>query len=143
MVAAILICLTLVLLTSLIHFETLTWLSRWLPRSALPRRQLVLAGLLGLFAAHAVEIFLYGMAYALLARWAGHGALGLGVAGFDTALYFSAESYTSLGLGDLAPVGPMRMLAGVEALNGLLLIAWSASFMYLQMERYWKPVNGE
>ncbi len=139
MLAVIVLGALLVAATSLIHYEALSMLSRRLPRIKLPQRALVLAGLLGLFAAHALEIFLYGMAYALLARWAGHGALGLGVAGLDTALYFSAETYTSLGLGDLAPVGPMRLLAGVEALNGLLLIAWSASFMYLEMERHWRP----
>jgi hypothetical protein len=139
MLAVIVLAALLVATTSLIHYEALSMLSRRLPGIKLPRRALVLAGLLGLFVAHAVEIALYGMAYALLARWAGHGALGLGVAGFDTALYFSAETYTSLGLGDLAPVGPMRLLAGVEALNGLLLIAWSASFMYIEMERHWRP----
>ena len=34
------------------------------------------------------------------------------------------------------------MIAGVEALNGLLLIGWSASFTYLAMERYW-PLHGK
>jgi hypothetical protein len=38
----------------------------------------------------------------------------------------------------VTPYGSVRLLAGVEALNGLLLIAWSASFLYLEMERYWK-----
>ena len=62
-----------------------------------------------------------------------------GPAGFSliNCLYFSAETYTSLGFGDLTPVGPVRLLAGVEALNGLLLIGWSASFLYLAMERFW------
>ncbi|MFL6662236.1 MAG: potassium channel family protein, partial [Rhizobacter sp.] len=55
----------------------------------------------------------------------------------STCLYFSAETYTSLGFGDITPVGPIRLLAGVEALNGLLLIGWSASFAYIAMERYW------
>jgi diguanylate cyclase (GGDEF)-like protein len=31
----------------------------------------------------------------------------------------------------------MRLLAGAEALNGLLLIGWSASFIYISMERFW------
>jgi Ion channel len=139
MFIVVLLAALLIAITSLIHYEALSLLSRWLPRSALPRRALVLAGLLGLFVAHAVEIGLYGLSYALLARWEGHGGLGLELTGFDTALYFSAETYTSLGFGDVAPVGPMRLLAGVEALNGLLLIAWSASFMYLEMERHWRP----
>ncbi len=33
----------------------------------------------------------------------------------------------------------MRIVAGIEALTGLLLIAWSASFTYLTMERLWSP----
>lgn len=52
-------------------------------------------------------------------------------------LYFSAETYTTLGFGDLTPAGPVRLLAGVEALNGLLLIGWSASYTYIAMERFW------
>jgi hypothetical protein len=53
-------------------------------------------------------------------------------------LYFSAETFTSLGFGDVTPVGPIRLLAGLEALNGLLLIGWSASFTYIAMERFWE-----
>jgi len=52
-------------------------------------------------------------------------------------MYFSAETFTSLGFGDLVPVGSIRPLAGVEALNGLLLIGWSASYAYIAMERFW------
>lgn len=62
-------------------------------------------------------------------------------ASFSASLYFSAETYTSLGFGDLTPNGPVRLLAGVEALNGLLLIGWSASFTYLCMERFWSPAD--
>ncbi len=56
---------------------------------------------------------------------------------FATLFYFSTETFTSLGFGDMMPVGPIRMLAGIEALNGLLLIGWSASYLYIAMERYW------
>jgi len=56
---------------------------------------------------------------------------------FENCLYFSAETYTSLGFGDLTPAGPLRLLSGVEALNGLVLIGWSASFTYIAMERFW------
>jgi hypothetical protein len=35
------------------------------------------------------------------------------------------------------PLGPVRLLSGVEALNGLMLIGWSASFTYLTMEKFW------
>jgi hypothetical protein len=64
------------------------------------------------------------------------------VEGFQDCLYFSVVTYTSLGFGDHVPVSHARLIAGVEALNGLLLIGWSASFTYLAMERYW-PLHGE
>jgi hypothetical protein len=38
----------------------------------------------------------------------------------------------------VTPVGPIRLLAGLEALNGLLLIGWSASYTYIAMERFWE-----
>jgi len=76
----------------------------------------------------------------LLAREGSYGALGHeAVLRLAPALYFSAETYTSLGFGDVVPDGPLRLLAGAEALNGLLLIGWSASFLYLEMERWWQP----
>ncbi|MDB5947629.1 MAG: two pore domain potassium channel family protein, partial [Ramlibacter sp.] len=52
-------------------------------------------------------------------------------------LYFSIETYTSLGFGDVFPLGQIRMLAGMEALTGLLMISWTASFTYLEMSRFW------
>jgi hypothetical protein len=45
--------------------------------------------------------------------------------------------YTSLGFGDIQPIAHVRLIAGVEALVGLLMIGWSASFTYISMERFW------
>lgn len=36
-------------------------------------------------------------------------------------------------------MGPLRLIVGIEALNGLLLITWSASFCYLNMQKDWHP----
>jgi hypothetical protein len=62
---------------------------------------------------------------------------GQTAAGFEDSVYFSAVTYTSLGLGDYYPTRGSRLIAGVEALNGSMMIAWSASFTYLAMEKYW------
>ena len=43
----------------------------------------------------------------------------------------------TLGFGDIYPVGDLRLIASVEALNGLLMLGWSASFIYLAMEKFW------
>lgn len=56
---------------------------------------------------------------------------------FDMLLYFSAETYTSLGYGDIVPHGALRLLAGTETLTGLLMIGWSASHAFVVMERFW------
>ncbi len=39
---------------------------------------------------------------------------------FD-AIYFSAATYSTVGFGDLSPIGALRMLAGLEAVTGLLV----------------------
>jgi hypothetical protein len=54
------------------------------------------------------------------------------------AVYFSGAVYTSLGFGDIVPTGPGRMLAVSESVVGLVLIAWTASFTYFLMQKYWE-----
>jgi hypothetical protein len=61
---------------------------------------------------------------------------------FLDAVYLSAETFTTVGFGDLAPRGAIRFLAGTEALTGFILITWSASFLYLEMEQYWRKPGG-
>ena len=51
--------------------------------------------------------------------------------------YFSFTVFTTLGFGDIRPTGPVRFLAGLESLTGLLLIAWTASFLYYEIKRFW------
>lgn len=58
------------------------------------------------------------------------------------SISFSAETHTSLGFGDVRPDGHLRLLVGLEALDGLLPIAWSASYTYLSMEQFWSLHKG-
>ena len=51
-------------------------------------------------------------------------------------VYFSSMTYTTVGYGDLFPSGPLRFIAAMEALLGLMLITWSASFTYLELQRF-------
>lgn len=91
-----------------------------------------------LFVAHMLQIGIYALFYAAAEHWWALGTYsGVALADPLDYFYFSATTYTSLGIGDIAPVGHVRFLAGVEALNGLLLIAWSASFLYALMNRLW------
>lgn len=136
----VLACCLLVVATTILHYEVLRSLNSRLPALRVPGRAKLVVVILAAFVAHAAEMALYGVALYILVAWLGVGSL-TGTVGSSLAscLYFSAETYTSLGFGDLTPVGPVRLLAGVEALNGLLLIGWSASFTYISMERFWSP----
>ncbi len=131
-------CCLLVAATTLLHYEVLRALNVGLPRLAVPNRSKLLIVIIAAFFAHVAEIALYGAVTYAVVQYFGAGSL-TGSAGFsfESCMYFSAETYTSLGFGDLTPVGPVRMVAGAEALNGLLLIGWSASFTYIAMERFW------
>ena len=51
--------------------------------------------------------------------------------------YYSAETFTALGSGDLSATGGLRLIASLEPLNGLVLIAWTGAFTYWAMEHYW------
>jgi len=138
------LCTVLLVLTTVIHYEALHALSAGLPAIAVPARAKLIVVIFGAFFAHAAEIVLYAVAIYVLVRYLGLGTLGESDRfSLSASLYFSAETYTSLGYGDVIPTGDLRLLAGVEALNGLLLIGWSASYTYIAMERFWSDDDSQ
>lgn len=135
--------LCLMITTTLIHYEILRHLNTQLQRWHFPDRIKVVVAILGSFMAHVMEIALCGAKLYAVVHGLDAGDLKGSAAGpWVSFLYISAETYTPLGFGDLTPVGPVRLLVGTEALNDLLLIAWTASFTYLCMERFWQPPAG-
>ena len=143
MLLVVLICLVLLVLTTVIHYEVLRGLSVVLPGLRIRPRAKLIVVIIATFLAHAVEIGLYALAIYGLVRYMGLGTLDDSSRfSLDVSLYFSAETYTSLGYGDVVPGGAVRLLAGAEALNGLLLIGWSASYTYIAMERFWSDTAG-
>jgi hypothetical protein len=48
----------------------------------------------------------------------------------QSALYFSAATYTTTGYGDLVLPENWRLLGGVEALTGILMCGWSTGFFF-------------
>ena len=88
--------------------------------------------------AHSIEITLFALAYrASIAS--GFGTLeGNFTGSVADHLYFSYAAFTTVGFGDIVPTGPLRLLAGMEALTGFVLITWTASFLYLEMNRLWR-----
>jgi hypothetical protein len=129
-----------VALVVLVHYEGLGWLSSRLARLHTLRRRKVLLGVYGVILLHVIEIWLFGAAIWALLLFPHAGALsGLSQAPFLDAVYLSAVTFSTVGFGDVAPVGAIRFLSGTEALTGFILITWSASFLYLEMAQFWRP----
>jgi hypothetical protein len=137
MLLAVSLSAILVTINILVHYETLRFLSAYVPILPIFVRARVLVVVLGCFFAHTVEVWLYAFAYLLMHK-AEIGSLGGQVSeSFADFLYFSASSYSTLGLGDVYPVGALRLVSAIESINGLFLVAWSTSFTYFVMDRLW------
>lgn len=129
---------TVTAIATLLHYEVLRILNATMPKLRMPHRARLLVVVFTVLASHALQIGLYGaMLWLLLAQGDVGTLAGVPQASFEACLYLSAETFTTLGFGDVTPVGPVRLLAGVESLNGLVLIGWSASYLYLAMEKFW------
>ena len=136
--AGVLISILLVATCIFLHFKALRRGATLIARLQANTRQAMMMIMGVIFMAHIVEIILFAAAYWIMVP------LGLGeLVGAHTStasdfFYFSIATYTTLGIGDIFPEGAIRLVAGVEALAGLVLITWSASFTYLTMERLWQ-----
>lgn len=138
MVIAALINSALVALAVMVHYEILYRLSLFLPKLQMKHRYRMLVGVFGSLTAHVLEVWVFAFGYYFMLR---HGDFGDLLGDFDDSVldcvYYSFTTYTSLGLGDVEPVGDVRFLSGIETLTGLVLIAWTASFLYIEMTRFW------
>lgn len=129
----------ILIIVIVIHYEALERLNSALPHLHAKPRLRIPVLIVALFSVHTLEIWIYGGALYGISQWPQFG----GVAGIDQlklldAVYLSTTTYTTLGYGDLVPTGPIRLLLGIEALSGFLLVTWSASFTYLEMQRNWQ-----
>jgi hypothetical protein len=121
-----------------VHFEMLSRLSIIMPTLTIRYRLRVAVGIFGALVAHIIEIWLFAIAYFLLIKLEKFGSLqGIVDADLLNCAYYSFVTYTTLGFGDIIPVGDLRFLTGLESLTGLVLIAWTASFMFSEMQKYW------
>jgi hypothetical protein len=94
---------------------------------------MVLVALVG----HLLEIWVFSVAILVVGSLSDtQFAEELQLGGFD-AFYYSAVSYTSMGAEPLHE-SPLRILTAIEALTGLILITWTASFIFLVMQQTWE-----
>lgn len=141
MILTILINCFVVAVVVIVHYECLYRLTLYIPKMHLKHRYRIVFGVFGALVAHALEIWIFAIAYYYMNQLEGWGAL---TGNFNGSLmdcvYFSFTVFSTVGFGDIEPIGNVRYLTGIESLTGLVLITWSASFLYFEMQRHWKTV---
>ena len=82
---------------------------------------------------HVLEIMLWAGSYILILP-AGE------LTSFEQAVYFSFVTFTTLGYGDITLSESWRLLSGIEALNGILLIGWTTAMLFAVVQRIWRDL---
>lgn len=115
-------------LTVLMHFWGLLGLTRVMSKSGAHIRPLegshrqallVLLVVLGVFAIHTSEIWLYASLYSVLGE----------TGNFEDSLYISTLSFVCLGNGDVVLSATWRLVGAIEGANGAILLGWSTAFL--------------
>ena len=139
MLAATTITIIISAIVILVHFETMTWLTKMARTTRLPTRLSLLLGVFALFAAHSLEVWIFAGGLYFAREIAQLGDL---TGTFDGSardyLYISLVNYTTLGYGEIVPTGHLRTICGFEALIGLLMMAWSAAFTVFRLTDRWR-----
>jgi hypothetical protein len=102
----------------------LNWLSRAWPRKehhfSLPRMFWILIRVVfGLLLLHLLQITVWAAFYNLRGCFPD----------FNTAIYYSATSYSTVGYGDVIPPPTWRIFGAIEAVTGVLMFGWSTGVL--------------
>lgn len=129
----------LIAITVVIHaVGTTTWirhLSREYGKVRIPHFRQAIAILIKtvliVFVLHTIEILVWAGAYQAL--------LPLNELGsFEETVYFSFVTFTTLGYGDITLSEGWRVLSGIEALNGILLVGWTTAMIFSVVQAIWR-----
>lgn len=131
MISQLLLAWCLMAASVVIHAYGVTSALRWLRRYELASRRLFssvwlfiqLAGWIVLL--HVSEITAWAVTYTLMQA----------MPDLQSALYFSAVTYTTTGYGDLVLPQHWRLVGAVEALTGILMCGWSTGFFFAIVSR--------
>ena len=132
-ISGIALTVTLHAFTSSLVLSGLKWyavLSR-MKYSVVTTRPMILGGTATALATkHYLDITLYAAAYWYFEQ-SGR------FADFESALYLSSVTYTTLGYGDIVLTDSWRLLCGIQAMNGILLFGWSTALLFFLVQKLW------
>lgn len=137
---AVLLSLGAVIGTTIFHFEALRLTDRYSRRTLHP--YVVAPAVLSLvILSHLIEIAAYTGVYVLADDVFDIGSFTPVNPGALGMFYFAAETYSSLGLDDVMPHGALRLIVSIGSINGILLLAWSGSFLFAFASRFHRWSN--
>jgi len=93
------------------------------------RMTMVGATILIMFSASIVEV----------SAWAGVYLQVGALSALESALYFSTVTYTTLGYGDILLDPEWRLLASLEAANGIIMFGWTTAVIVAVVQRAYFP----
>ena len=83
------------------------------------------------FALHALEIVIWALVYLAFVPINE-------LASLEEAVYFSFVTFTTLGYGDITLSDGWRVLSGIEALNGIILVGWTTAMIFSVVQHTWR-----
>lgn len=128
----------LVLLTTFVHaggtMAALAGLRRAhrIERTHIGRAFMVSSLVVGMFLLSLFEAVLWALAFLQVGA----------VPDFETALYFSLVTFTTLGYGDVTLGPDWRMLSAFEAANGIIMFGWTTALVVAYVQRL-MPKRGD
>jgi small-conductance mechanosensitive channel len=129
MVKELLVAFAIVAACLLLHVVTIVVLADWLLDQRDKRQEeigtfgymfLLIASFTVIIILHMVEVCIWGVFYFARSLFAD----------FETSIYFSITSYTTIGFGDVVLPRAWRMLGGIEGITGVLLCGLSTAFVF-------------
>jgi voltage-gated potassium channel len=108
------------------HAGDSLWFGRW-------AMLILVSTALVVFALHTLEIVLWAGVYQTLMPVNE-------LASFEEAVYFSFVTFTTLGYGDITLSDGWRLLSGIEALNGILLVGWTTAMIFSVVQNIWRAL---
>ena len=94
---------------------------RWFKPTFWTSSGILIAIMLAMLLGNLLQISLWGALFFLFGEFGD----------YDTAFYHSAVNFSTLGYGDLVMSEERRLLGALEAVNGVLMFALTASFLFL------------
>src|SRR5262245_17009291 len=134
MIKQLLLALALTAITVMIHavgivYVVLPFAGVWKKKEQSRRNSAPLFPLIRLVSAllllHLIEMSVWASTFAIV---------GI-LPDFETSLYFSLKSYSTVGYGDVLPPPAWRLMGPIEATVGVLMLGWSTGVIVAVVQR--------